>query len=480
MRGATTEARVLGFVEALEVVLHHAAGVRVTGAEKVGLLASAGRVLAEEVRADRDQPAFDRATRDGFAVRAAEWTAGRRLRVAGLVRAGETWAGKALSSGEAVEIMTGAAVPSGADAVAMVEHAELGEGLVWAAAGRGLSAEENIVRRASEARRGEALLAAGRAMGAAEIALAAACGCAEIAVRKRPVVAIVATGDELVEVEETPGDSQIRNSNGTALAAMVEAAGGEARRLAIARDSRESLQERIAEGRGSDLLLLSGGVSVGKYDLVEEVLAEFGAEFFFRGVRMQPGRPVVFGRLRKAASQRDSESASQQDSESASQQDSESASQRDSESASQQDSESASQQDSESASQQDSESASQRVGELADAREWVYFFGLPGNPVSTLVTFQCFVGPMLRALCGAGAEGPRFVQATLAEEVKGKAGLTRILPAILRHDLERPEVRIVGSQGSGDLAANARANCYAVLEDGRSYDSGDVISVLLR
>ena len=456
MRGATTEARVLGFVEALEVVLHHAAGVRVTGAEKVGLLASAGRVLAEEVRADRDQPAFDRATRDGFAVRAAEWTAGRRLRVAGLVRAGETWAGKALSSGEAVEIMTGAAVPSGADAVAMVEHAELGEGLVWAAAGRGLSAEENIVRRASEARRGEALLAAGRAMGAAEIALAAACGCAEIAVRKRPVVAIVATGDELVEVEETPGDSQIRNSNGTALAAMVEAAGGEARRLAIARDSRESLQERIAEGRGSDLLLLSGGVSVGKYDLVEEVLAEFGAEFFFRGVRMQPGRPVVFGRLRKAASQRDSQSASQQDSESASQQ------------------------DSESASQQDSESASQRVGESADAREWVYFFGLPGNPVSTLVTFQCFVGPMLRALCGAGAAGPRFVQATLAEEVKGKAGLTRILPAILRHDLERPEVRIVGWQGSGDLAANARANCYAVLEDGRSYDSGDVISVLLR
>ena len=432
MRGATTEARVLGFVEALEVVLHHAAGVRVTGAEKVGLLASAGRVLAEEVRADRDQPAFDRATRDGFAVRAAEWTAGRRLRVAGLVRAGETWAGKALSSGEAVEIMTGAAVPSGADAVAMVEHAELGEGLVWAAAGRGLSAEENIVRRASEARRGEALLAAGRAMGAAEIALAAACGCAEIAVRKRPVVAIVATGDELVEVEETPGDSQIRNSNGTALAAMVEAAGGEARRLAIARDSRESLQERIAEGRGSDLLLLSGGVSVGKYDLVEEVLAEFGAEFFFRGVRMQPGRPVVFGRLRKAASQ------------------------------------------------QDSESASQRVGESAEEREWTYFFGLPGNPVSTMVTFQCFVGPMLRALCGAGAAGPRFVQATLAEAASGKAGLTRILPAILRHDLARPEVRIVGSQGSGDLAANARANCYAVLADGRDYNSGDVISVLLR
>jgi molybdopterin molybdotransferase len=343
MRGATTEARVLGFVEALEVVLHHAAGVRVTGAEKVGLLASAGRVLAEEVRAERDQPPFDRATRDGFAVLAEEWTSGRRLRVVGLVRAGEAWAGKALSSGEAVEIMTGAVVPAGADAVAMVEHAELGEGMVWAAAGRRLRAEENIVRRASEARSGEALLTAGRAMGAAEIALAAACGRAELTVYQRPAVTIVATGDELVEVEETPGDSQIRNSNGYALAAMVKAAGGEARRLAIARDSRESLRERIAEGRGSGLLLLSGGVSVGKFDLVEEVLAEFGAEFYFRGVRMQPGRPVVFGRLRKAASQ------------------------------------------------QDSESASQRVGESAEEREWTYFFGLPGNPVSTMVTFQCFV-----------------------------------------------------------------------------------------
>jgi molybdopterin molybdotransferase len=111
---------------------------------------------------------------------------------------------------------------------------------------------------------------------------------------------------------------------------------------------------------------------------------------------------------------------------------------------------------------------------------WTYFLGLPGNPVSTQVTFQCFVEPMLRAICGAGVAGPRFVQATLAEGVRGKAGLTRFLPAIMRHDLHRPEVRIVESQGSGDLAANARANCYAVLADGCDYNSGDVISVLLR
>ena len=432
MSRARTEVRGLGFAEGLGSVLHHAAGVRVPGTERVALLDSAGRALAEELKADRDQPPFDRATRDGFAVRAAEWSAGRRLRVVGSLRAGEVWTGGSIKASQAVEIMTGAALPMGANAVAMMEHVEQENGAVWAATGRTLRAEENIVRRGSEARRGDVLLTAGTAMGAAEIALAAACGWVELKVRKRPVVAIVATGDELVDVDETPGDSQIRNSNGYALAALVEAAGGLAKRLAIARDTRESLQERIAEGRESDLMLLSGGVSVGKYDLVEEVLAEFGAEFIFTGVRMQPGRPVVFGRMPKGDRRGDSSHVSRA-----------------------------------------------RHG-APNSVEWTYFFGLPGNPVSTQVTFHCFVEPMLRAICGAGVAGPRFVQATLAKDAKGKAGLTRILPAMLRHKLERPEVRIVESHGSGDLAANARANCYAVMEDGQSYKTGDVISVLLR
>jgi molybdopterin molybdotransferase len=239
-------------------------------------------------------------------------------------------------------------------------------------------------------------------------------------------VAIVATGDELVEVDQTPEDRQIRNSNGYALAALVEAAGGRWQRLEIARDTFADVRERVAEGRKSDLLLLSGGVSAGKYDLVEEVLAEFGAEFFFTGVKMQPGKPVVFGRVLKG------------------------------------------------------ESASQQVSESADEREWTYFLGLPGNPVSTQVTFHCFVEPLLRAMCGAGVMGPNFVQATLAEDVSGKTGLTRILPATLKHDLALPEARLVAWQGSGDLAANARANCYAVLPDGRDLHAGDVITVLLR
>jgi molybdopterin molybdotransferase len=290
-----------------------------------------------------------------------------------------------------------------------------------------VAAGDNIVPRASEARQGDVLISPGALIGAAEIALAAACGYAEIAVYRRPKVAIVATGDELVELNQTPQVHQIRNSNSYALAALVATGGGEPQRLASARDTLEDVRVRIDEGRTADLLILSGGVSAGKYDLVEQVLAEFGAEFFFTGVRMQPGKPVVFGRMPRSG-----------------------------------------------------ESASELVSGSAGADGWIYFFGLPGNPISTQVTFHCFVEPLLRAMCGAGVSGPKFVQATLAEDVKGRAGLTRFLPARLTHDLVRPEVQVVGWQGSGDLAANARANCYAVLPDGRDLRAGDVITVLLR
>jgi molybdopterin biosynthesis enzyme len=165
---------------------------------------------------------------------------------------------------------------------------------------------------------------------------------------------------------------------------------------------------------------------------------------------MQPGKPAVFGRL---ASQRVSESAGRLVS------------------------------DLKGTGFSPSASTARLPGASASegtASVWTYFFGLPGNPVSTQVTFHCFVEPLLRAMCGAGVAGPKFVQATLAEDVRAKTGLTRLLPGSLRYDLERPEVRLVGWQGSGDLAANARANCYAVLPDGRDLKAGDVITVLLR
>lgn len=414
------------FESALAEVMREAYALRSRRAgvpsESVQLLDAAGRVLAEAVQADRDQPPFDRSTRDGFAVRAEEFAAGLRLHVAGSVRAGEAWTGVAMQAGEAVEIMTGAPMPDGADAVAMVEHVDATDGTMKSADGRTLRTGENVVARGSEARLGEVVVAAGTSIGAAEIAEAATCGRATLPVWARPTVAIVATGDELVEVEEMPDARQIRNSNSYAIAAMVAAAGGTALRLKAAKDTREDVRDRLSEGRRADLLLFSGGVSMGKFDLVEEMLAEAGAEFLFTGVKMQPGKPVVFGRL----PERD---------------------------------------------------GATRNGK---ARE-CYFFGLPGNPVSTQVTFHCFVEPFLRVMCGEDVTGPRFVQAFLAEDVAGKPGSMRLLPARLTGGVAGATVRLVGWQGSGDLAANARANCYAVLGPERDkFRAGDAVVVLLR
>jgi molybdopterin molybdotransferase len=409
-------AAIVEFDEALEIVTGKAAKLSAPSTEMEALASVGGRVLAEAVIADRDQPPFDRATRDGFAVRASEVMGRGQLTVVGQVRAGQQWPGGAMGRGVAIEIMTGAPLPEGADAVVMVEHVERADGAIRSMEGRTLHRGENVVSRGSEAWAGEAVLAVGTMMEGAEIALAASCGRATLLVFRRPRVAIVATGDELVEVEKTPGEQQIRNSNSYALEALVKRGGGEAVRLPIAPDRREDLEGMIQGARKCDLLLLSGGVSMGEYDLVEEVLLGLGAEFFFTGVKMQPGKPVVFGRLPAA-------------------------------------------------------------GDLP-AR---FFFGLPGNPISVQVTFHCFVEPLLRAMSGAGAEGPRFVQATLAEEVAGRAGLMRILPARLTTDRVQPEVRMVGWQGSGDLTANARANCYAVLPPDRErFLVGDVITILLR
>ncbi|SNT07256.1 molybdopterin molybdochelatase [Granulicella rosea] len=377
--------------------------------EELELLATQGRILAQPVAADRDQPPFDRSTRDGYAVRAGAFSSGTRLAVVGMLRAGELWAGEPLAERQAIQIMTGAPIPAGADSVAMVEHVVPGEAIVHAAEGRRVAVGENIVPRGSEARAGAAVLPAGVRIGAAEIALAAACGRPRLRVFRRPRVAIVATGDELVEVDRAPGPQQIRNSNSYTLAALVAAAGGEPVRLPITPDRRQAVAASLDSARQCDLIVFSGGVSMGEYDLVEEVLLAAGAAFHFTGVRMQPGKPVVFGQIES------------------------------------------------------------QIGKQ-------YLFGLPGNPISTQVTFHCFVEPLLRAMCGGEVRGPGFALATLADAVPAKPGLTRLLPA--RMDLTR--VRLVGWQGSGDLTANAHANCYVELRPGATYAAGDFVRVLLR
>ena len=418
VRGSGSE-RIVSFDEALEVVLRQASWARRPRLERLRLEESLGRVLAVPITSDRDQPPFNRSTRDGFAVRASEVSSKEWLAVAGQVRAGQAWEG-ALKEGEAIEIMTGAPLPGGADAVVMVEHVERreerGRQEIRLAEGRATRASENIVPRGSEARAGDELLCEGAVMDGAAIALAAACGVSGVEIFARPAVSILATGDELVDLDETPGPYQIRNSNSYGLASLVTLAGGAPMRQPVAPDRREAIEEGIRRGQTADLLLLSGGVSMGEYDLVEDALREFGAEFFFTGVKMQPGKPLVFGRVPEREGMRG-----------------------------------------------------------------VYFFGLPGNPVSTQVTFACFVEPLLRAMRGGVVQGPRFVQATLMEDIEGRSGLTRVFPARLTSNRARTEVKPVVWHGSGDMAASARANCYAVLPpEVERFQQGDVITILLR
>ena len=408
--------------QALDAVAEKLCSLAEPRAETIMLEAAQGRVLAGAIAADRDQPPFPRSTRDGYAVCAVR--AGGPMLLIGSIRAGEKWRGRQMAATEAIEIMTGAPVPEGADAVVMLEHVTVAEDMLSLQPGRTIKAGENIVPRGAEARMGERLLRTGVRMGPAEIALAASVGATELSVYREPTVAILATGDELVPVHEMPADMQIRNSNSHGLAALVQANGGIARVLPPAADTRESLHSAITACRDAEMLLLSGGVSAGKYDFVEDALLALGAEFFFTGVAMQPGKPAVFGRIPADGIHRE---------------------------------------------------------------QWV--FGLPGNPVSTQVTAMLFAMPMVRALGGERAwvedkllvPQPLFAQARLTQAVQVRPGLTRFLPALLTSSLEGATVHTTGWQGSGDLNANARANCYLVVPpDVETLQSGDVATVLLR
>jgi molybdopterin molybdotransferase len=398
--------RVVSYAEASRIVREHVDRVAPSRPpQRVELLSTLGMVLAEPVQADRDQPPFPRSTRDGFACRAADLEGGAPVEVTGSIRAGDA-ATIEVTAGTAVEIMTGAPVPTGADCVVMVEHVHHQAGRLQLAPRRSIAPGENIVPMGAEARAGAVILPAGTRLFPAQIAAGAACGAAHLTVFTRPRVAIVATGDELVEVDQKPLLQQIRNSNSYSLAAQVMAAGAEPVRLPIARDERKHLEAIIRTALECDLLLLSGGVSMGKYDLVEEVLLSLGAEFFFTGALIQPGKPIVFGRL----------------------------------------------------------------GER-------YFFGLPGNPVSTMVTFSLFVDPLLGALCGDAQREPRFARGTLASDVHVKTGLTRFLPSRLRSDLTVEPVRW---QGSGDLASTSQSNCFMVVPADRPLlAAGETVTILL-
>jgi len=280
--------------EALKRLCDEAAPLPVT---QVGLDQAHGRVLAEEVRADRDFPPTDRSAMDGFAIRTTDLGSERTLlNVVGEVRAGGSSGSTRVEAGQAIRIMTGAVMPAGADAVVMVEntHEERETGRVTIH--HRPEAGEHIRCRGRDVGRGEIVLRPGRAIHAPEIAVLSSVGRTQPRVHRLPVVAVLTTGDEIVDAEETPLDHQLRNSNAPTLMAQLQEIGLCGRRLGTASDDRAGLARMIEEGLSSDVLLITGGVSVGEYDLVGEVLAEAGMRLLFHKVAVKPGKPMLAGR----------------------------------------------------------------------------------------------------------------------------------------------------------------------------------------
>jgi molybdopterin molybdotransferase len=279
--------------EALEIVLRE---VRALPTEEVPLEDAPGRVLAADIRSDRDMPPFDRAAMDGYAVRAADvGSAPVTLAVTGEVPAG-AWPERELGPGEAIRIMTGAPVPRGATAVQQVEKTRAIEGGGKVEILAPVAEAANVAPRGSEVRRGDLVLGSGRVIAPAAVAVLASTGHARVPVARRPQVAVLVTGDEIVDVAAVPGPAQIRNSNGPAVAAQARRAGAQVRSLGVAPDRAAATAKAVGEGLTSDLLIVSGGVSVGDYDLVEPGLEEHGVELLFTKVAIKPGAPLVFGR----------------------------------------------------------------------------------------------------------------------------------------------------------------------------------------
>ena len=397
----------LRFDEARDVVFERICALRqVPVTETVPLDEAAGRILAEAAHADRDYPPFNRSARDGFAVIAADVAeVPATLDLLGETRAGEP-SRFALERGQTVEIMTGAPGPRNADAVVMVEHSSRTGNAVTLH--QPISSGRNLIAAGSEVSRGSCVLASGTRIDYPQIALLGTVGRAAVSVYRQPEVAILSTGDEVLPVASEPEPYQIRNSNAHSLAAQVRRRGGIPRILPVARDRLEETRQLIEEGLLCDLLLLSGGVSMGKHDLVEGVLRDLGAEIDFTAVRIQPGKPLVFG----------------------------------------------------------------RVGDTP-------VFGLPGNPLSTMVTFEVFASIAVDLLGGANESPLRFQRAALAEPFRHKPVLTRFIGAVLSGSYGSATVRPDRGQGSGDVVAFARADCLMVASQEReSWEAGEWIEVM--
>jgi molybdopterin molybdotransferase len=367
-----------------------------TPEERLPVARGLGRVLARDILAPFDVPPADNSAVDGFAVRATDLSQGRaRLRVVGDLPAGGVHPSE-IGPRETLRIMTGAPMPPGTDTVVPKELSQGAEG--WVDLGR-VEAGANVRARGEDVCAGTSVLRAGSVLRPPDLGLIASLGFAEVAVHRRPRVAILSTGDEVVEPGRPRRPGQIYDANRFSLGGMVEAAGAEALDLGIVPDLREALRERFLEAAGSaDVVLSSGGVSVGDYDLVKSVLGEIGGVDFWQ-VAMQPGRPLAAGRIAGAQ-----------------------------------------------------------------------FFGLPGNPVASLLCFHLFVRPALWKRAGRTQLDSECVTATALEPMRKKPGRREFKRGVLRFTDRGFEVSTTGPQGSGILSSMVAANCLIILEEAR----GDV------
>jgi molybdopterin molybdotransferase len=381
--------------------------------ERVALEGALGRVLAEVPPSDSDLPPFDRVTMDGFAVRA-DGGADGSWRIVGTLAAGAT-AARPLGPREALRIMTGAPLPEGADAVVPIELAEVaGEAVRFV---RPPKPGQNVHRRASDLHRGDRPLAAGERVTPARVALLATLGCRHVVVGRRPRVAIVTTGDELVEPDVVPRGGQIRDSNRFALAVQVASAGGEALLQPRVGDDpkliRAALEGALAPSTGAapaDVVLVTGGSSVGDFDFSRDVVAGLGGRLSFDQVAIKPGKPVLLFTL------------------------------------------------------------GARV-----------VFCLPGNPASSFVTFELFVRPLLERLAGATAAWPTPIESPAAGPLQAPAerDLLQLASFSAPQAGGKSETAPVRWSGSGDLVAIARANALVHLRKGRAAERGEPLRVLL-
>jgi molybdopterin molybdotransferase len=394
IKSVILESLMLEFSAALKKVLGK---TKLLPGETVPLSESLGRVLAGDIRAKDPVPPFRKSTMDGYAVIQADLKPlrdgrGVELEVIEDIPAGR-FSHKSLKPGQAVRIMTGAPLPRNADCVVMVEDTEIHGRMVRIKSKVRLG--ENTGEIGEDVRKGDLVLTKGQTVDPAGLGMMASLGLTRVKVGRRPKVAVLVTGDELVEAGEKPGLGQIRNSNGPALVALARQAGAEVRYLGIARDRKFDLKLKIGRAEGCDILVLSGGVSVGDYDLVKDQLREFGVRPVFWKVRIKPGKPLFFG---------------------------------------------------------------VKAGQLV--------FGLPGNPVSAMLTFALFVKPALDKMTGKADIGLKKGRAVLQEDMKFPSDRRQFLRAILEQSGPVRRVRAFANQKSGVLRSMVGSNAVISLPPG--------------